>query len=381
MVDLIIRRGRLYDPGQGLDMAGDLVIHHGKIVAIEKETSETGEHEVNAAGFFVFPGFIDVHTHVNWLGNYIGMPADLALIPNGVTATIDAGSSGVSNYESLFRYLDTCEVRSKIMIHASAGGQMMSKQFAENIDPAVWDEDLFERAFEKYGDRIIGIKLRVCKEVLQDRGLEPLKKAIQLAERFDTRVIIHSTNPPTSMADVCNLMRPGDIVAHMYHGEGNTILVDGHVDEQVVEAQKRGVIFDISQGKGNFSIPLAKQAVEEGFLPYTISTDLNKENWNSPLIFSLPLTMSKMLALGMKFDDVIKAVTTNAAKIYGDETLGTLKVGTPADISVFKLQEMKVQFVDKYSNTCIGNRILKPEATVVGGKLLYCSSETLEVRD
>ena len=93
MIDLLIKNGRIFDPGQGLDFTGDVAVHKGKILALGENLPYAGERTICAKGFFVVPGLIDVHTHVNWKGNYIGMPADLGCIPNGVTATIDAGSS------------------------------------------------------------------------------------------------------------------------------------------------------------------------------------------------------------------------------------------------------------------------------------------------
>lgn len=380
MIDLLIKNGRIFDPGQGLDFTGDVAVHKGKILALGENLPYAGERTICAKGFFVVPGLIDVHTHVNWKGNYIGMPADLGCIPNGVTATIDAGSSGVSNYQALLQYLNTCEVKSKIMLHVSAGGQIMSKQFPENINPRVWNIDLFERAFEQYGHKIAGIKLRISQNVVGPMKLYPLKEALKLAEHFHTKVFVHPTNPPVPMETAASLLRGQDVMCHMYHGEGHTILENGKISSGIWEARKRGVIFDVSQGKGNFSIRLAQEAISQGFLPDTISTDLNIENWNDPWDFSLLMTMSKLMALGMTFQDVILSTTVNAARLYGDEEMGALKPGTGADITILDLASQSIAFEDKYKNKILGKQALRPMATIINGKLLYCSSDTLAER-
>lgn len=381
MIDLLIKNGRIFDPGQKLDLAGDIAIHRGNIIAIGRQLEYQADRELNAKGFYVVPGLIDVHTHINWKGNYIGMPADLGCIPNGVTATIDAGSTGVSNYRALVQYMDTCEVKTKMMLHASASGQIMSKQFAENIDPDVWNLDLFERAFEELKGRVIGLKLRVSRNVVKEMGLYPLKKAVQLAEHLGTRVLIHPTDPPVSMEELSHYLRKDDVMCHMYHGEGHTILENGKISEELWKSRERGVIYDVSQGKGNFSIKLAGEAIRQGFLPDTISTDLNIENWNDPWDFSLLMTMSKLMALGMSFEQVIYTTTAAAAKMFGEPgELGILKEETPADITILQIADQKIVFRDKYDDTVEGHQILKPMATIIDGNLRYCSSDMLTER-
>lgn len=381
MVDLLIKNGRIFDPGQKLDIVGDIAVYKGKIAEIAPVLTCDSRKTVDAKGFFVVPGLIDVHTHINWKGNYIGMPADLGLIPGGVTATIDAGSTGVSNFRSLLRYLDTCEIKAKLMLHVSAGGQMMSKQYAENIDPAVWDRDLFERAFEDYGKRIAGLKLRVSTDVVGSLELIPLKRAVELADHLHTRVFVHPTDPPKTMEEVVSVLRPGDVLCHMYHNEGHTIMERGEVTEEIWKAKERGVVFDVSQGRGNFSIRLAEKCIRQGFIPDTISTDLNIENWNAPWDFSLLMTMSKFMALGMSFSDVIRCTTSNAAAVYGEpDGMGTLKTDTDADISILSIEEKKIPFTDKYGDRIIGKQVIKPMVTIIKGNIFYCSCDVLAER-
>jgi len=377
-IDMVIRNGRLFDPALGLDAIGDLGIKKRTIAWTNKPVVEKGKVEINATGCLVLPGIIDVHSHCFWRGNYIGMPADLAGIPSGVTATIDAGSSGVSNYMGLLRLLDQCETKTKIMLHLSAGGQMMSRQFPENIDPSVWDMSLFEKAFELCNDRIVGLKMRVSKSVLGDLGLRPFEEGLKMAARFNTRLFIHPTDPIIPMGELAAMLRPGDVMCHMYQGFGDTLIVDGGVDGKILDARKRGVIFDVSQGQGNFSLVVAKQAIEQGFLPDTISTDLNMENWNHPFVFSLPMVMTKHLALGMSLEQVVAAVTANAAKQMGAAgNMGTLQENTCADISIFKLVDAPVMYRDVHGNTLQGDKMLTPMATIIDGTVLYRSPSTL----
>lgn len=74
-------------------------------------------------------------------------------------------------------------------------------------------------------------------------------------------------------------------------GKATRFWKKGKISEELWKSRERGVIYDVSQGKGNFSIKLAGEAIRQGFLPDTISTDLNIENWNDPWDFSLLMTM------------------------------------------------------------------------------------------
>jgi len=376
--DILIRGGRLYDPGIGLDRTGDLAITGRNIAAMCPDEPVAAARTINAEGCLVLPGLIDIHTHLNRFGTYIGMNPDIAGIPMGVTAMVDGGSTGVSNVRAFLRQLDGYEIKTKIALNICAGGQIMSTQYTECVDPAVWDIGLFERVFEDYSDRIIGLKIRTSRNIVGELGMIPLQKTVELAEHLGTRVIVHSTNPPCTMAELADMLRPGDMIAHMYHGNGNTILENGAVAEGVKAAQERGILFDVSQGQGNFAIPVAGQAIAEGFYPDTVSTDLNIESWNNPLVFSLLMTMSKLLALGLPLDKLIVGVTSVPAEVMGlGGRLGTLSLGSCADVTVVQYRERPTTFADLYKNTLKANRILLPMATVIDGQIQYQSPETL----
>ncbi len=376
--DTLIINGRLYDPAAGIDRTGNLAIRHRRIISLNAEADMPASRVINAEGCLVLPGLIDLHTHISRWSTHIGMNPDIGGIPNGVTAMVDCGSSGVSNFRAVLRNLEHYEVKSKLVLHVSAGGQMMSVQFPENCDPSRWNVDLFERAFEEYPNRIIGLKIRPAKEVMREMGLRPFEEALKLAEHLHTRLFIHATNPVVDMGMICSMMRPGDVVSHIFHGEGHTLLSEGGViDGRVRQAQARGVIMDVAQGQGNLSLKLAKRCLEDGFLPDTVSTDLNNDNLYHPLVFTLLMTMSKMLALGMPLERIIRGVTAVPASVMGlAGELGTLAEGTAGDVSVLRLDEHPITFRDRYGDTVQAGRIFRPMATVIDGMVQFQSFET-----
>ena len=379
-IDLKITNGRIVDPKSGTDQKGTILVKDRKIYKILFENAGEeyqASHEIKAEECIVCPGLIDVHTHFNYKNQANGMPVDLAGIPSGVTATVDAGSTGVSTYKGFLKNLNNCETKTKIMLNVSAGGIIMPTQYPEPVNPSYWDLSLFDEAFEHYGESIVGLKIRVGRDVLGDLGAEVLDRTIELAERYHTRVIVHPTNSSLSMSEIAKRLRKGDVFTHMYHGEGGSILDEkGHIYPEILEARKRGVQFDCATGKANTLLSVVRKALKENFLPDTISTDLTLTSWNHPWIYSLPIVMSKYMALGLSFDQVLKCVTVNAAAQFSlKEEWGALEEGRNADLAILRVAKKECDFADKYGDSVHGHELIKPLATIINGQVMYQAVE------
>lgn len=68
---IMIKNGHIIDPSQGIDRIGDLLINDGRIAELKIVKSKTKIREkdpliktIDAAGLLVFPGLIDMHTHL-----------------------------------------------------------------------------------------------------------------------------------------------------------------------------------------------------------------------------------------------------------------------------------------------------------------------------
>ena len=61
-MSLVIKNGRVLDPGQGLDEALDVLMEGGRILNLGKDLR--AEETIDARGKVVCPGFIDMHTHL-----------------------------------------------------------------------------------------------------------------------------------------------------------------------------------------------------------------------------------------------------------------------------------------------------------------------------
>ena len=85
-VDLIIRNGRLFDGTQGPSRDADLLIDQGRVLKIEPHSSARGRREIDAAGQWVMPGAIDIHTHYD--AEVEVAPGLMESLQHGVTSLI-----------------------------------------------------------------------------------------------------------------------------------------------------------------------------------------------------------------------------------------------------------------------------------------------------
>jgi dihydroorotase len=145
---------------------------------------------------------------------------------------------------------------------------------------------------------------------------------------------------------------------------------NGKVRPYVLEARKRGIIFDAGHGGGSFVFRQAVPATKQGFYPDVISTDLHIGSMNSGMKDILN-TMSKFLNLGMPLQDVIKANTSKAAEVIKRPDLGSLSVGADADIAVLNLRRGKFGFIDVAGAKMLGDQKLECELTVKGGNVVW----------
>ncbi len=140
---------------------------------------------------------------------------------------------------------------------------------------------------------------------------------------------IFTNSQRTTREELLDHLRPGDIRTHMFNDRQIELVdrITGKVEPWVIEARRRGVRFDVGHGGGSFLWPVASRAIAQGFFPDTISTDLHDAS-----IFiqqcDMPNVMSKLMFLGMNFNDVLLRSTVNPAKeIARYPELGTLGRG------------------------------------------------------
>jgi len=142
--------------------------------------------------------------------------------------------------------------------------------------------------------------------------------------------------------------------------------------KEVVEAQRYVIIFDCAHGRNHFSFPMIEKALDQGFLPDTISTDLTFTSATRGPVWDLTTTMSKLLHFGMPLADLVQRATSAPAKIMGyEDTVGTLRPGANADIALLELRDGHFELKDSDGNTVTAKRRLIARTTLKDGRIWY----------
>ena len=372
-VDLIINNGRVIDCASNTDKVMSIAVKGKKIVKMGDCSEYTATHSVDATGCIVTPGLIDSHMHIFEGCGYGSVKADLVLLPVGCTAGFDAGGAGCLNYKT-FRKTVVQDSIAKIrgFINICPVGLSSNHNYAETINPAKIIRSEIIDCIEENRESIVGIKCRISKNIMGEFGLAPLELAVSIGDEMGLPVVIHATNPAKEIDEVCSVLRPGDVFGHAFHGIG-ILDENGRIKDAAWKAREKGIIFDVANGGEHFSWKVCREALAEGFLPDTISTDMFRTGMYNTIVHSLPYIMSKYLAAGMDIVDIIRAVTLKPAQVFGVENdMGSLKEGGTADIAVLKIADGRsLTFADNLGETVIGTQAIIPQLTVINGMTYY----------
>lgn len=370
-VDILIKNGRVIDPVFGTNEIKDIAISGG-VISNPADVTDA-KTVIDAEHCLVTPGLIDFHVHSFFMASDLAISPEAQCFPTGVTTIIDAGSSGCANYEAFRIISEFSRVRQYAFLHVNPSG-IPTSAYPEEHDPQYYDEKKMLELFRKYPDRLLGVKIRESRNVVGSLGLQPFFRALEIAEKAGLPLVCHVTDGPVPSNELVKHFRKGDVYTHVYHGLGYTILDEsGHVMPEFFRARERGVLFDAANGRSHFSVKVAKAALSEGFLPDIISTDATVNNsWVPGAAFSLPYTMSRYLALGLNPEEIIACVTANpAAALHQKRELGSLDIGTCADVAIHRIINKNTIFTDPLGDILHGNQLFKTELTIREGKIVY----------
>lgn len=371
--DLILRNGRVLDPGTGRDEVTDIAFSDGKVAAIG--TGLHGRAERDVSGCIVMPGNIDFHTHVYWGGTSISIDADKLARRCGTTTWLDVGSAGPGNFPGFRKHvMEVSQTRILAYLHVSHAGIFAfapTVMLGESLDMRLMDTAACADMARAHPDLIRGIKVRVGANTSGVNGIAPLYHALAAADRAGLPVMCHIDRPPPRYEDVLAELRPGDILTHCYKPFPNApCYEDGRIKDACWQARERGVIFDIAHGAGSFDFGVAEAMLAGGFPPDIISSDVHVLCIDGPAFDNME-TMSKFLLLGMPLVDIVRAVTATPAAVLKRPDLADLSVGSTGDATVMRLEDGQFTFSDVSGQTRSGRQRFALDSVVVGGVLWH----------
>lgn len=373
--DLLLKGGHVIDAKNGISAVRDVAIAQGRIAAVAQDIPQAqARRTIDVSSLYVTPGLVDMHVHVfagsmsrEYLGEDCVRP-DGFTFRSGVTTVVDAGSSGWRNFGE---FRDQIINRSKTRVFAmlnivgsGMGGRADVEQNTKDMEPQRTAEVAL-----RHKDVVVGIKVAHFagpEWIAVDRGVEAGKLAgIPVMVDFAT---FRPERPFQEL--VLQHLRPGDIYTHQYLSVVPMLDQSGKVLLYLFEARKRGVIFDVGHGGGSFSFRQAIPAVQQGFIPDSISTDLHVDSMNAGMK-DLTNVMSKFLNMGMPLDQVIACSTWHPAREIHHEEVGNLSVGAPADVAVLRVVTGDFGFVDSARLRMRGTKKLVAEMTLRDGQVVW----------
>ncbi len=367
--DLLIKGGEVVDPGSGKQGRLDVAIKRNRIAAVDTNIpAESAVRTIDATGQYVTPGLVDLHTHVYHSVTYWGIYADPVAARSGVTTWLDVGSAGAFNVQGFREFMvKPSAARLYALLNISTIGLTASSWELANLNYC--DVDLCVKLTNLNRDLILGVKVRIDHNTTSGTGLEPLRRGLEAAKRLEQPMMVHIGYGPPTVQEVLPYLRPGDILTHCFTG-GNMRIIDGA--GKLLDDAKRvwdaGVIMDVGHGGGSFSFEVAEKLIEQGYNPDVISSDIHQHSVNGPL-FDLPTCLSKFLAIGMSFEDVVRAATVRPAQVMGlGDEIGTLKVGALADVALFTLEKGEFPLYDVHMEVRTGKELMRNTLTIVNGR-------------
>lgn len=365
MNSILIKNGKLLS-GENISIG----IKERKIVEISKVINEENYKRVIdlKGNKYISPGWIDAHTHCfNKYKLYSDRPDNVGY-KSGVTTVVDAGTAGATTMNEFRESIKDQKTNVFAFINISKDG--ISSQ-DELSDLEKIDSELLKETIDNNRDFIVGIKVRMSKSVVGNNGIIPLEIAKELNRDTKLPLMVHIGSAPPKLEDVLNRLEKGDILSHCFNGKDNGILDEnGEIKECFLESLEKGIHLDLAHGKDSFSFKVSKKALKENIKADIISSDIYEGNRVNGPVYSLVMTMNKMLYVGYNEKEIIDGVTKYPASILNLKNKGELKVGLDSDITIFEIRKGTINLIDSNKESVEGDKYFYPTAVLLNGEYI-----------
>jgi dihydroorotase len=416
MQRVLLKGGRVIDPSCGLDSVCDVLVSGDRIAAIAAQGAAVDAEVIDCRGTLVLPGLIDTHAHVyQHVTGRFGLDADMCGVRSGVTTLVDQGGPSCMTLPGFRHYVvEPAQTRVVAFLSAYLVGGLEGHYYSALYRPDCLDIEATVRAAAANRDLVKGIKAHAELGGFARWGIEVIKSAAEIGRLAQLPVYIHfgqlwplphqggqTVDPDSILAQVVELMKPGDILAHPFtRHPGGFVGTNGALHPLVRAAVARGLRIDVGHGS-HFSFNVARKVLEAGVVPDTLGADMHGHNTRAiapgngavadqseahlfagKTRFSLVSAMTSMMALGLPLERVIPMVTSNAARMIGmQDQLGHLRVGGVADISVLSDMRGRWTLGDDEGTQVQTDRLLQPLFCLRAGKRFDATAPILPTQN
>ena len=423
MSSLLIHGGRIVDPSQDLDGSYDLLIEDGAVAKIDGRIQKPkGAETIDAAGLVVTPGLIDIHVHLREPGQEYK-----ETVRTGTMAAAAGGFTAVACMANTVPVNDNRSVTEHILLEAQRAG------FARVYPIGAISKGMKGEELAEIGDMVAAGAAAVSDDGLPVMNAELMRRALLYAQHYGIPVIQHAEDLtltgkgvmhegewstrlgligiPGSAEDVMvarDLILTEDTVgryhvAHLSTARSLDLVRLGRSRGLKVTcevAPHHLILTDEEVAKTGFSTfckmkpPLRSErdraALVQGLVDGTVDCiasdhaphhrdEKDVEFDKAPFgILGLETTLSLCLdrfvhAGVLSLPRLVELLSTGPARVLGIPG-GTLKPGSPADVSIFDLDGevtiVAAGFRSKSRNTPFDGWKLRgrPVATVVDGR-------------
>ena len=325
---------------------------------------------IDCKNSYLSPGWSDLHVHIWYGGSDVSIRANEAGFKRGVTTLVDAGSAGEATFHGLKEYvIDQQRETIKAFINIGSIGLVACNRIPELIDERFIDIDRTLKVIEENKDIICGIKVRASGVIVGSWGITPVQIARKVAEIAKLPMMVHIGEPPPTLNQIFDLLRPGDVVTHCFNGKNPGSISDSpQIFAKAKRRAEEGVCMDVGHGAASYNFEVAKEAIDNGLKPYSISTDLHGWNLHGP-VYDLATTVSKLYAAGLSLEECVDAISYNPRNFLSLENAASLSVGSKADFTIFDIDDCDELVSDSQGNNITLKSAFEPKMVISGAKI------------
>jgi dihydroorotase len=142
------------------------------------------------------------------------------------------------------------------------------------------------------------------------------------------------------MARQLDQLIPGDVVTYCFRSHPWCLFPSGSTLGALERAVDRGVLLDTGHGTSSFDPLVAQRALERGYVPHTISSDLQTLTASAGVFIGLTDVVNKLIDCGLALDEAVAGVTCNPSRVLGlTDGTGLVSLGGRAELSLVDVRD------------------------------------------